>query len=98
MTSESKFQIGDIVEHNLFGYRGVIFDVHDEFELTDEWYEKSDETHPPKNRPWYQILVHNAAHTTYVAQQNLSPCDSSNQINHPELGKYFQRFVDGQYQ
>ena len=28
---------------------------------------------PPKNQPWYHVLVHGADHTTYVAEQNLAP-------------------------
>ena len=97
MTSKSRFQIGDIVEHCQFGYRGVVFDVHDEFELTDEWYEKTAPDKPNKDSPWYHVLVHNAAHTTYVAQENLENSGNEEQINHPELGKYFNQFIEGRY-
>jgi heat shock protein HspQ len=52
---------------------------------------------PPKNAPWYRVMVHNANYTTYVSQQNLLEDSSAKQINHPELGKHFGYFIDGQY-
>lgn len=35
----AKFQIGQVVKHRLFPFRGVIFDVDPEFANTEEWYE-----------------------------------------------------------
>ena len=35
--SIAKFKLGQIVEHKLFGYRGVIFDIDPEYQGTDEW-------------------------------------------------------------
>ncbi len=97
MTIEATFQVGQIVEHKLFGYRGVIFHIDEEFDLSAEWYETMAKSRPPKDRPWYHVLVHNAAYSTYVAQQNLATSDVDKQINHPELGKYFKHFIDGHY-
>jgi heat shock protein HspQ len=98
MTEQAKFQIGELVEHQLFGYRGVIFDVDATFNLTDEWYEAMAKSCPPKDIPWYHVMVHNAAYTTYVAQQNLLSSAVTDQISHPELGIYFGCFIDGRYQ
>ena len=40
---------------------------------TDEWYEAVAKSRPPKNEPWYHVLVHQKGHQTYVAEQNLQP-------------------------
>ena len=37
---EAKFSIGQIIHHQKFNYRGVIFDVDPIFSLTNEWYEE----------------------------------------------------------
>jgi len=68
---KAKFTIGQIIHHKLFDYRGVIVDVDFRFLGSDEWYEQVARSHPPKDRPWYHVLVDNAVHQTYVAEQNL---------------------------
>ncbi len=35
---EAKFQVGQIIQHKLFDYIGVVFDVDPTFQGTDEWY------------------------------------------------------------
>ena len=85
----AKFSIGDLIHHKLFDYRGVIVDIDATFQLTDEWYETVARSRPPKNLPWYYILVHNAASSTYVAEQNLEPDNSGEKINHPMAGELF---------
>ena len=97
MTDQADFAIGQIVIHRLFGYRGVIFEVDPSFNLSEEWYQTMARSRPPKDAPWYQVLVDNAAHTTYVAQQNLRPSDNLDPINHPELDQLFERFDNGHY-
>ena len=37
--STALFEIGQIVHHRLFGYRGVVLDVDADFQGGDEWYE-----------------------------------------------------------
>jgi heat shock protein HspQ len=54
-------------------------------------------TRPPRNRPWYRVLVHNASHETYVAERNLCSDDSTDPVNHPLLDSYFVDFRDGFY-
>ena len=95
--SSAKFAIGDLVHHQLFGYRGVVVDVDSDFQSTEEWYETVARSHPPKNKPWYHVLVHNAMHGTYVAEQNLEPDSSAEPINHPMLAKFFSKFEEGRY-
>jgi heat shock protein HspQ len=37
-TRTAKFQIGQIVRHRVFAFRGVIFDIDQEFNNTEEWW------------------------------------------------------------
>ncbi len=97
MSVEILFYAGQLIEHKVFGYRGVILKVDNDFKLSDEWYHSMTKSSPPKDRPWYRILVHNANYSTYVAQQNLYLDDCNEQINHPELGNHFAYFIDGKY-
>ncbi len=92
-----KFSVGDLVHHRLFDYRGVIVDVDRNFQATDEWYETVARSRPPKNKPWYHVLVHGSAHSTYVAEQNLEPDDSTEPIEHPMLEHFFAKFDKGRY-
>ena len=38
-TPRVRFSIGDLVQHELFHYRGVVIGADPQFEGTDEWYE-----------------------------------------------------------
>jgi hypothetical protein len=38
-TFTAKYQIGQVVRHRHFPFRGIIFDVDPQFANTDEWYE-----------------------------------------------------------
>jgi heat shock protein HspQ len=92
-----KFSIGQLVHHKLFDYRGVIVDVDPTFEGNDEWYENVARSRPPKDKPWYHVLVHDANHNTYVAERNLEADPSGQPINHPLIDKCFSRFAHGAY-
>ena len=39
MEHAAKFFVGQIVHHEKFDYRGVVFDVDATFQGTEEWYE-----------------------------------------------------------
>jgi heat shock protein HspQ len=95
--SRARFAVGELVTHQLFDYRGVVFDVDPVFMGNDEWYEQVARSRPPRDRPWYHVLVHGAQHTTYVAERNLEPDDSSDPIDHPGLDHFFHGFEDGRY-
>lgn len=93
----AKFAVGQIVRHLMFGYRGVIFDVDPEFRASEEWYEQVALSRPPKDRPWYHVLVHDAEHTTYVAERNLEVDDTEEPIRHPMLDEHFEDMRGGRY-
>ena len=95
--SRAKFSVGEVIHHQLFDYRGVVVDVDATFQSTEEWYQAVARSRPPKHEPWYHVLVHGAAHTTYVAEQNLESESSAEPISHPMLAEFFSRFEDGRY-
>ncbi|MDC1153218.1 heat shock protein HspQ [Nitrospinaceae bacterium] len=70
-SAKAKYCIGQLIQHKLFDYRGIILGVDLEFKSTDDWYEMVAKSRPPKNEPWYHVLVHQKGHQTYVAEQNL---------------------------
>ncbi len=95
--AEAKFGLGQLVTHKLFDYRGVIVDIDPVFLGSDAWYEEATVTQPPKNMPWYKVLVNDSLHETYVAEQNLQSDPSEELINHPMIAAYFDEFDNGQY-
>lgn len=94
---QPKFTIGQLVHHRLFDYRGVVVDVDPEFSLSDEWYEQVAKSRPPKDAPWYRVLVGGAFHETYVAERNLEPDDLGAPIEHPLIAEFFDAFENGHY-
>ncbi len=97
MSDTAQFAVGDLVQHKLFDYRGVVADVDPRFMLTDEWYQNIARSRPPKDKPWYHVLVHNAMHNTYVAERNLESDTSAEPICHPLVDFQFAAFKDGRY-
>ena len=95
--ARANFAVGQLVEHQLFGYRGVIMDVDSSFSLSEEWYEQVARSRPPKDQPWYHVLVHDSDTVTYVAERNLEPDPSGEPIDHPLLAQFFEGFRDGRY-
>ena len=93
----SIFSVGQQIKHLRFHYRGVIFGIDPVFLGSNAWYDQMARSNPPKNAPWYHVLVHEADHTTYVAQRNLTSYDGLEQIDHPMLAQYFDGFEQGRY-
>ena len=76
----------------------MIVDVDASFQGGDDWYEKVALSRPPKERPWYHVLVDGADHTTYVAERHLE-LDSDRRADPPPLlGAFFDVFREGRYQ
>ena len=98
LINKAKFAVGHKVKHELLGYRGIVLDVDAAFSHSDEWYEKTDDSRPTKEQPWYQILVHDSDSMTYVAEQNLTVDYSGEAIDHPVVPLCFDRDENGGYQ
>ncbi|MBK1631805.1 DNA-binding protein [Thiohalocapsa halophila] len=97
-TTAARFHIGQLVHHRLFDYRGVIVDVDPAFSGSDDWYDQVAKSRPPKDQPWYRVLVDGAEHETYVAERNLEDDTSGQPIRHPMLGELFGDLEGGRYQ
>ncbi len=93
----ARFAVGEVVQHRLFEYRGVVVDVDATFQQSDEWYEQMARSRPPRDAPWYHVLVHDAEHTTYVAERNLETDPEPRPIRHPLVERFFEGFVEGRY-
>ena len=96
-SKRSQFHIGQLVEHQRCSYRGVIYDVDPVFMLSDEWYEQVAQTRPPKDQPWYHVLVDGGELETYVAERNLMALEDEAPIDHPDVETHFRIFDQGRY-
>lgn len=93
----AKYSLGQIIHHRKFDYRGVIFDIDATFSGTESWYGTVAKSKPPKDEPWYHVLVDDSQQSTYVAERNIETTDSVSPINHPLINHYFKNFIDGHY-
>jgi heat shock protein HspQ len=99
-TRFAKFQLGDVVKHRLFPFRGVIFDIDPVFNNTEEWWLSiPEEVRPHKDQPFYHLLAENAEseYVAYVSEQNLLPDDSGEPLRHPQVAEVFEKDDDGRY-
>ena len=95
--TKAVFSIGQIIHHKLFNYRGVIYDVDPVFQGTEQWYQQVAKSRPPKDQPWYHVLVDGQIMETYVAERNLEPDGSVEPVDHPLLDQFFSEFREGKY-
>ena len=97
---QAKFQIGQIVRHRFYPFRGVIFDVDPEFSNTEEWWLSiPEDVRPNKDQPFYHLLAENTESTyiAYVSEQNLVRDDSGEPISHPQVEEIFVGVENGYY-
>ena len=100
MTKCAKFQIGQIVRHRIYPFRGVVFDVDPTFDNTDEWYDAIPaEIRPSKDQPFYHLFAENdeTEYVAYVSEQNLLPDDTGEPVRHPQIDEIFARDDEGNY-
>ena len=98
---EAKFQIGQVVKHRIYPFRGVIFDVDPEFNNTEEWWQSiPEEVRPHKEQPFYHLFAENEQTTyiAYVSEQNLLPDESGEPVGHPKIKELFGDVKDGFYE
>lgn len=96
----AKFQVGQIVRHRFYPFRGVIFDIDPEFDNTEEWWLSiPKEIRPAKDQPYYHLLAENAEteYIAYVSEQNLVPDESGEPILHTQVEEIFGDLENGIY-
>ena len=97
----AKFQIGHVVRHRFYPFRGVIFDVDPVFNNSEEWYLSIPaERRPRRDQPFYHLLAENAQSTyiAYVSEQNLVMDETGKPVNHPQVSDLFGPLKDGCYE
>ena len=92
-----RFEIGQLVQHRRYGYRGVVAGRDPECSADEDWY-RNNRTQPKRDQPWYHVLVHGGEHTTYAAQDSLDPYQGGEQVLHPLVRPLFESFSHGRYQ
>lgn len=45
---------------------------------------------PPKDEPWYHVLIDEEGHVAYVAQRNLEPDNLKAPVEHPLLNNFLK--------
>ncbi len=88
----AKFQIGQVVRHRVFPFRGVVFDVDPVFDNNDDWWLAiPEEIRPAKDQPYYHLFAENddSEYIAYVSEQNLLPDTSDAPLRHPQIDKFF---------
>ena len=96
----ARYSIGNAVEHKIFGFRGIVFDVDPEFANTQEWYDAiPEEVRPRKDQPFYHLLAENdeSYYVAYVSEQNLILDDTGEPISHPDIPDLFGSFDGRKY-
>ena len=94
-----KFSPGEVIEHQMYGYRGVIVDYDNTCQAPEHWYQ-SNKTQPDRNHPWYHILVDGNQQVTYAAESNLTDDQSGQPVVHGMLNLFFSGYneQDNKYQ
>jgi len=83
------FAVGQLVRHQRYDYRGVIVDRDDHCLAPEIWY-RSNRTLPPREAPWYHILVDDpAGAVTYAAESSLALDHDRTAIHHPLVDQFF---------
>ena len=96
----AKYQIGQVVKHRLFSFRGVVFDIDPTFNNTDEWYNSIPaESRPSKDQPFYHLFAENSEteYIAYVSEQNLLPDTTGEPVRHPQVTEVFVKDGKGGY-
>jgi heat shock protein HspQ len=100
MLREAKFQIGQVVRHRVYPFRGVIFDVDATFNNTEDWWLSiPPEIRPRKDQPYYHLFAENdeTEYVAYVSEQNLVPDESGEPLRHPDIAEVFDGPENGIY-
>ena len=100
MQRTAKFQIGEVVKHRIFPFRGVIFDVDPIFSGTEKWWLSiPPKIRPHKDQPFYHLLAESdeSDYLAYVSEQNLLPDTSKKPIRHPQVKELFADFDGTRY-
>lgn len=100
ISASAKFSIGQVVQHRIHPFRGVIFDVDPVFSNTEEWWNSiPEDARPRKDQPFYHLFAENETsyYVAYVSEQNLLADETGEPVDHPEVGEMFSILENGRY-
>ena len=100
-TSVAKFSIGQVIQHRVYAFRGVVFDVDPQFADRAQSYETLNliEDRQRKDQPFYYLFAENeqTPYIAYVSEQNLMPDSTDEPVSHPQIDAMFERDENGSY-
>ncbi|MCV0371415.1 MULTISPECIES: heat shock protein HspQ [Filomicrobium] len=97
----AKYNVGEVVRHRHYGFRGVVFDIDPTFDNTEEWLLAiPEEIRPDREQPFYHLLAENAdsEYIAYVSEQNLVIDQTGTPLRHPQIEELFHQDEEGQFQ
>ena len=88
------FDVGQLVRHRRYGYRGVIARYDLSCQASQEWYQ-ANKTQPDREQPWYHVLVDSPDRDaiTYAAQTSLTADFERDPIQHPLIERFFEDLI-----
>ena len=96
----AKYQIGQVVRHRIYSFRGVVFDIDPAFANTEEWYQAIPaEVRPSKDQPYYHLFAvgDSGPYEAYVSEQNLLPDPQGGPVTHPMIDRLFEGLAGDRY-
>ena len=87
-SKKATFNIGQIVKHKYYPFRGVVFDIDPEYANTEEYLMSIPQKLDPLRISLFIIYWQENSETEYIAyvsEQNLELDDSDEPITHDEL-------------
>ena len=102
--TQAKFNIGQVVKHKHYGFRGVIFDVDFKYSLDEKWYQEASKAMQRmgqaainKKQPFYHILTDGSEHESYVSEHHLELAETGKPVRHDSIDQWFTIGFGGQY-
>ncbi|MTI17551.1 heat shock protein HspQ [Rhodobacteraceae bacterium RKSG542] len=97
---KAKFNIGQVVRHRVYPFRGVIYDVDPTYDNTEEWWEAiPEDVRPERDQPFYHLLAENdeTEYVAYVSEQNLVTDESGDPLRNSQVDEVFDEDENGQF-
>ncbi len=97
---QAKFGVGEVVQHRIHDFRGLIFDIDPVFANSEDWWLAiPEDARPRKDQPYYHLLAENddTEYVAYVSEQNLVSDDTGAPLRHPRIAELFDKDDDGRY-
>lgn len=97
MSTNAKFNIGDVVVHKRQGYRAVIVDADPLFQASGHYNPQAIKRDFATRNPWYRLLVDQSSQMTYVEECLLDLDVSKTTVQNPNIDHYLIK-KQGNYQ